>query len=107
MIIQVRPRDAENSRVVSIADDPENWYPAVANNWAVNERIEVGRRVPSGDIVNCTHLILSVGDFVDVTVVADISYRRNTGVSVHLAPTRVIQLTTAADFPSVSPLSAL
>lgn len=56
----------------------------------------------NGDIVACSPLVLSVGDFVDVTATIDISYRGDSGVSVHLAFNRVVRLATAGEIPSVS-----
>lgn len=68
----------------------------------MNDRPEFGRRTENGDVVTCSPLVFSIGDFVDVACDVDISYRGSSGVSVHLAFSRVVQLATASEFPSVS-----
>lgn len=68
----------------------------------MNDKPEVGRRTESGDIVACSPLVLSKGDFVDITSTIDIAYRGSSGVSVHFAFNRVVQLATASELPSVS-----
>ena len=87
-------------------DDPHGWAPAVARDWRVMDKLEIGRRLPDGSTVACSPFALSKGDFVDVGVEFDVSTSRTPNGHVrnhvHLAIAHVLQLLPACIAQEVS-----
>lgn len=88
--------------VLRPADDPEGWSRLVAGTWRVTEKLELGRRSADGTVVPCSHVIFTPGDFVDVAVAVDISYKGRSGVSVQLSMIQIVQMTPASETGVVS-----
>ncbi|KAF7971966.1 hypothetical protein HWV62_19359 [Athelia sp. TMB] len=86
--------------VLRPADDPNNWMHRVASRWRVVEKLPVGRLLSTGEIVNMHPSLLSVGDFVDVTVSFDCMYRGRLGSSVQYRLEGIVQLVAQAAVPS-------
>ena len=64
----------------------------VASHWRVVERLPIGRLLSTGKIMNTHSSLLSVGDFVDVTVSFDCMYRGRLGSSVQYRIEGIVQL---------------
>lgn len=86
-------------------DDPQGWCPAVNNEWLITSRLQVGKPNSLGVLVQCSPLLLTEGDFVDVAIEIDIASNgtpsRNGQVRVHLSMQHVILLAKAVDAPQV------
>lgn len=50
----------------------------------------------------CSHAVFAPGDFVDVAVAIDISYRGRSGVSIQLSIIQIVQMTPASETGMVS-----
>lgn len=79
---------------LTASDDPDGKAKSVENQWRVVHRISVGKVRGDGRVVKCHHLEIMPGDFVDVTVVADIETvgTKNATSKVHFEIQRVVRL---------------
>ncbi|KAH7906872.1 hypothetical protein BJ138DRAFT_1104782 [Hygrophoropsis aurantiaca] len=77
-------------------DDPNQFYPAVARQWALGDRLQIGRRAENGKCISSSHLSLSPGDFVDVGITFEIVRQREKNgaptFKIHLGFSHILQL---------------
>lgn len=83
-------------------DDIEGNTWRIAHEWRVTEKIIFGRRRDDGTAVAISHLVFAKGDFVEVDVGFDISWRAHRGLAVQLNMKQVVQVMTAERISSVS-----
>ena len=70
----------------------------IEKRWVIANKLQVGRRKDDGKLVSCSPLMVQKGDFVDVSVVADIaSYggENSANTRVHFRLEQVLQVTAA------------
>ncbi|KAH7905486.1 hypothetical protein BJ138DRAFT_1228975 [Hygrophoropsis aurantiaca] len=97
----VKRTDDHTADPLPIADDPAQFYPAVAHQWSLADRVRIGRRAANGKTIACSHLGLSPGDFVDVGLTFEIvRHKQKDGplaFKVHLGFSHVLQLASIDD----------
>lgn len=80
--------------------DPQDIAASAGHSWGVDGLIDVGKRTPTGGVARSLHVIIETGDFVEVTVTADIvtnSRADESTTSVHLRLEQVVQLASRDD----------
>ena len=81
--------------ILSPSEDPCGDAKKIEKQWVVTEKVQVGIQDDDGRLTRCSPLAIQPGDFVDVTVVADISsYAGNEShkLFVDFRPQRIIRL---------------
>ena len=74
----------------------------IQHDWKVVHRISLGMQLPDGNIGTASELVFNKGDFVEVSVIADIvrywdSKQKKVAVEIQYAPQEVIRLWAARD----------
>ena len=95
--LQVRPNVIAKS-IVPRTDLAYDDLKKVNKRWLVTDKVQVGRRTTDGRLVRCSPLMIQKGDFVDISVVADIATfcaSGEQGGKVHFSLEQVIQLAEA------------
>ena len=95
--LQVRPNVVAKS-IVPRTDLAYDDLRKVNKRWLVTDKVQVGRRTNEGRLVRCSPLMIQKGDFVDISVVADIATFCSSGEQggkVHFSLEQVIQLAEA------------
>ncbi|KAH7905658.1 hypothetical protein BJ138DRAFT_1118278 [Hygrophoropsis aurantiaca] len=94
-VFQKRQRK-DPATVLPVSEDPNQFYPAISQHWALADRIQIGRRMENGGKAACSPLTLSPGDFVDVGITFEIVKQKQRdgtwGFRVHLGFSHVLQL---------------
>ncbi|KAH7904556.1 hypothetical protein BJ138DRAFT_1119305 [Hygrophoropsis aurantiaca] len=86
----------------SFADDPKNWLANVPADWTLDDEVVVGRKTDKGKIVHLSHMMLSPGDFVEVSAGFDIVFTRDPSTSrntikIYLAFEHILSILPAQD----------
>lgn len=87
---------------VQVEEDPQNMYSNLPDNWAMDGRLQIGRKLSDGTTIKCSPFLISVGDFVDVGLEVDVATAGRHGRNrVHFSITHVVQLLKSADVAKV------
>lgn len=98
-------------RSVKLPDADSQAMRRIADDWKVSHRLSLGMQNAAGAIVKASDMVFSKGDFVEVSVTADIkrywdTKEKKVAVEVQYAPQEIIRLWSARDAtvrPSRSP----
>lgn len=97
---QVQPGGSQMRTVLKAMDDPGNKAQNIESSWIVADMLPIGQRMSDGQERQCSQLLLSEGDFVDVGISFGIVSKRRK-VSIHLVVEYISQLVKANDVAKV------
>ncbi|KAH7925864.1 hypothetical protein BV22DRAFT_1010284, partial [Leucogyrophana mollusca] len=90
---------------VTTSDDPNNWFAAIQGEWDVEENVPVARVSADGNMTTMNHLLLLLGDFVEVGAEFDIVLGRDrnsrSAVKIFMSFHHVVQLASAEELRPV------
>ena len=105
LITKVPEFGSQPESVLQPEDDPHGWCPRVQKDWVIANRLQVGKKNNLGVLTQCSPLLLTQGDFVDVAVEIDVASdgtsSQNSTVRVHLSLLHIVLLAKASKFPRV------
>jgi hypothetical protein len=94
--IQVNKIEEASVSALLPSDDPDNRCAVLDGSWFVREKLQVGRLLDDGRMIQCSPLALSDGDFVNVGMSFDIAFAKapngHRRVRVFLCLEHVLQL---------------
>ena len=84
-------------------DNPHGWCRRVQKDWVVTNCLQVGKQNNLGVLTQCSPLLLTQRDFIDVAVEIDIASdgtsSQNSTFRVHLSLLHIVLLAKASELP--------